>query len=126
MRMSSAVLVAVLAACSSSPSTTRATSIAPPPFQPGAGAKAESAPLQAFACTEKRLDLSREALEKTAIQEYEKRGGRTERSQMKIRLVSKGCDWQVLVELLPAAPGAHFGVLIDGTTGKPKMYYPGS
>lgn len=126
MRTSAIVMLVLLAACGSAPETTRATSIAPPPFQPGAKAPTETPPSPAFSCTEKRLDLSREQLEKTAIEEYERHGGRADRSQMKIRLVSKGCDWQVLVELLPAAPGAHFGVVIDGTTGKVKTYYPGS
>ncbi|MBX3715706.1 MAG: hypothetical protein KF738_06875 [Burkholderiales bacterium] len=72
------------------------------------------------------LELTRDQLEQTALDEFEKRGGRTDRGRIESRIVNKGCDWQVLVVLLPRAPGAHFGVLIDGVSGKVKTYFPGS
>jgi len=98
--------------------------IAVPPHD--ASSKDIASETQAFACQERRLELSREQLERVAIAEHEKRGGRVDRSRMESSVLSKGCDWQVLITILPRAPGAHFGVLIDGRSGRAKDYFPGS
>lgn len=98
--------------------------VASPPYRPSEGKPTDSP--QAFSCAEKKLDLTRDQLEQIAFEEFEKRGGRVDRSRMETRIVNKGCDWQVLVILLPRAPGAHFGVLIDGVSGKVKNYFSGS
>jgi hypothetical protein len=72
------------------------------------------------------IDLSREALEKRAFLEYERKGGRIRRSEWESRLVRHGCDWWVFFSLVPAAPGRHFGVLIDGTSGEVREYVSGA
>jgi hypothetical protein len=94
-----------------------------PAYPPGGRGPVEE-PAE-FSCNGSPLDLSREELEKLALAEHEKRGGRLRPGEFQIKLKRSGCDWWVGVTLLPAAPGAHFGVLIDGLTGKVKHYLPG-
>jgi hypothetical protein len=79
-----------------------------------------------FACASKPLDLTSKQLEQLAIAEFEKRGGRMGQSQYEVKIRLKGCDWLVGIIRLPAAPGSHFGVLVDGLTGKVKDYMGGS
>jgi len=79
----------------------------------------EVAPKQ-FSCPSKRITLSREKLEEIALEDYGKHGGTKPRDAMEFTISNKGCDWAVLITLLPRTPGGHFGVVIDGTTGKVK------
>jgi hypothetical protein len=79
-----------------------------------------------FACSVKRKDLTREQLEEIALAEFRKGGGRVSPGAYEAKIVPNGCDWFVGVQLLPAAPGAYFGVVIDGTTGEVKRYFPGA
>lgn len=95
-----------------------------PPVVPSATPTYEGKP--AFSCAGKPLDLSKDQLQKLALSEYEKRGGTLHRGQFEIKLRRSGCDWWVGVTFLPAAPGAHFGVLIDGVSGQVKHYLPGA
>ncbi len=98
-----------------------ATSIAPPPLSGGAGSTKSAE----FECDSGRSELSREEMERIAFAEYEKKGGAIPRGRWETKLVPRGCDWWVLFSLVPAAPGAHFGVRIDGRAGKVEEYAPG-
>jgi hypothetical protein len=83
-------------------------------------------PAPEFSCAGKPVDLSRDALEKIALAEYERRSGRALRpGEFEASLKRRGCDWWVFVSRLPAAPGAHFVVVVDGFSGKAKEYGPG-
>ena len=96
------------------------------PSQPGADAGRSPTGDGMFSCSSKRLDLTRAQLEEIALAEFQNRGGRVNPGGYEITIASKGCDWFVGVQLLPASPGAHFGVVIDGTTGKARSYLGGS
>jgi len=79
-----------------------------------------------FACASKPIDLTPKQLEQLAIAEYEKRGGRIKQAQYEAKIRLKVWEWFVEITLLPAAPGSHFGVVVDGLTGKVKHYIGGS
>jgi hypothetical protein len=79
-----------------------------------------------FTCAEKTIELSREQLEEKALAEFERKARRLHPGQFETKLKRQGCDWWVFVTILPYAPGAHFGVLVDGVTGQVKSYVPGA
>jgi hypothetical protein len=101
-----------------------AASASSPPVVPSNAPTTGDQP--AFSCTGKPLDLSKDQLQTLALSEYEKRGGTLHRGAFEIKLRRSGCDWWVGVIFLPPAPGAHFGVLIDGVSGQVKQYLPGA
>ena len=88
------------------------------------GGEPADVPGTMFSCKAKVIAMSRERLEKIAIAEIEKRGNRVGDFDSKIS--TRGCDWIVGILIKPAAPGAHYGVRIDGVTGDVKEFFGGS
>jgi hypothetical protein len=115
----SAIVVAVIGVSPELGATT------PPPPPPSSGTSRNVEPSAEFSCNGKPLEQSRQELEHRAFSEYEKKGGRIRRAEWETKLVRRGCDWWVFFSLVPAAPGMHFGVLIDGVSGQAKEYAPG-
>lgn len=97
----------------------------PPAEQSSSPKNANGQPSVTFECKDQRAELSREKLEQIAVDTFKRNGGDPDTSRMTIRIISRGCDWQVLVQLADDSPGSFFGVLIDGRSGRVKHYSPG-
>jgi hypothetical protein len=102
------------------------SSIADSPRVPSDAAPSNLTPIPQFSCSEKRLSLSRDQLEQTALAEFERKGGRPlAAGEFEAELKPRGCDWWVSVFVKPFAPGNHFAVLISGVDGKVKDFVRG-
>lgn len=80
---------------------------------------------QEFSCAGKSLEFSREQLEKLAFGELDRRGVALHRGEFETTLKRRGCDWVIVVDLLPLRPGGTIGVVVDGLSGKVKEYMRG-
>jgi hypothetical protein len=95
-----------------------------PPYGKTTDSRAE--PKREFSCAGQPLSLSRKQLESIAIAEFERRSGAPLSYKTEITLRRDGCDWVVFVRVVPAFPGGHFWVVVDGLTGMVKEYVPGA
>jgi len=74
-----------------------------------------------FSCSGQPLDFTREELERKAIAEVARRGGKLP-AHYTTMLKRWGCDWWVFLLQEPVVPGKDFGVLVDGISGDVKQY----
>ena len=69
-------------------------------------------------CVDNPIIASHAEAESRAVAEVERKWQKLVPGQFKVETSRTGCDWLVMVRLLPIREGGHFGVFLRAANGK--------